>query len=155
MTDADPRVAAVKEQLEAGTPPAWLWDEHGQRVIGEVIGGFLGNTKFATGIPVLTIKVLDGDNAGALASVWGTGILGDRLRRLNLVPGDVIGIERTGKETSAGGNEYWNYNVARYGTGTSGALGWDEPAALEAAKVVDAEVTDYNDDGFYKDEGGF
>lgn len=111
---SDDRFAQAEEMLNQGTPEFWDWDEDGLRVVGEVLDGFTGNTKHRENVPVVILRLKD----GSVRSVWGTGVLGDKLVDLEnsgkLVKGDVLGIERGAtQETSKGGNDYWPYKVSR------------------------------------------
>lgn len=119
----------VREQLEAGTPRAWVWEDDGLTCVGRVVGGFVGKTKFGDR-KVMTLQV-----DGELRSVWlSTAALEDQVVRLDPQVGDVIGIKRGDeKKTSAGGNDYWPFIATKYGAAGS-SLGWDKTPtpALEA-----------------------
>lgn len=111
---SDDRFAQAEKLLEEGNPEFWDFDEDGLRVVGEVVDAFRGNTKHRANVPVLVLKLKD----GSVRSVWGTGVLGDKLEDLErqgkLYPGDVVGVERgASQDTSKGGNDYWPYRVSR------------------------------------------
>lgn len=142
------RFAQAQELLDAGTPKAWVWDEDGRRVVGEVVNAQTLSTQYQDSCPVLTLKLHD----GTLRTVWGTGVLDDKFRRLaqeGLAMGDIIGVERSGlKERSRTGNEYWGFQVVRvpgpnavsqgmFGGGPSQAL---PPQVAEVERELQAEV---------------
>lgn len=140
MNDTE-RVQKVQELLDAGPVEMWDWDKDGPSIIGEITGGFTGKTKFNPATPVLTVRVLDGDAEGQIRNIWlTTEALKDKVQRQFPQVGEVVGIQRLGKEVSAQtGNEYWVFNVVKLGA-TNRAIAWDAPAAL--GEPVDAEVVD-------------
>lgn len=142
MSDDTTRAAIeAHKMLDEGYPEAWIWDEHGDRIVGVIRGLEVGMTKY--GKRLILIIELD---SGNLRSVWVTNeALFSKLKDYNPQTGEVIGIERGEVKTSAGGNDYREFRVVMPGR-SRGALSFAETAmaALNASDdtVAQGEIVE-------------